>query len=446
MVTAVKRFVFLSFILIVILLCACGKNPPTVENTVHPAADYHDSKELILASCGLSNHETEVLKFNQENKAGLHITIENYARGTTPEQALQRLNMELASGGGPDLIDLETFPVLEIYSRQGLLLELSDYFNRDLSPDDFYAMNILFDKGLYALPSGYSVMSCYGLPAVFGEQTGWSFEDYAEILQTSPDRYSFSQTNRDFLQFAYISMIPRCVDWDHMVCSYDQDEFKALLELAAKMPANLQYNAELQVGNGRLLYRTADIGSPFDIRDIEKQEDGPICMIGYPTADGRNGNYLYFHALTGINAFSPKAEQAWEYLKYMVSGECHHGNLNWDGTIPLKKSFTERLLRHLRNPYEEYEGKSIVVNQDGTFTVDGVWMDSVYDPSPIISEHQEQLFRDLLENAATQYQYDPVIFQIMDKETSKYFSGGANIDETIGAIQAKVSVYLSEIG
>ena len=441
-----KRSLLLLFILIAILLCACGKNPPAVENTVHPATNHHDSKDLILASCGFSNHETDVLKFNQDNAQGLHITIENYAQGTTPEQALQRLNMELASGGGPDLIDLETFPVLEIYSRQGLLLELSDYFKRDLTPDDFYAMDILFDKGLYALPSGFTVMSCYGLPAVFGDKTGWSFEDYAEILQTSADRYSFSQTNRDFLQFAYISMIPRCVDWDHMVCSYDQDEFKALLELAAKMPANLQYNAELQVGNGRLLYRTADIGRPFDIIDIEKQEGGPICMIGYPTADGMNGNYLYFHALTGINAFSPKAEQAWEYLKYMVSGERYHGELNWDSTIPLKKSFTEQLLQHLRNPYAEYEGKTIGVNQDGTFTVDGVWMDAVYDPSPIISEHQEQLFRELLESAETQYQYDPVIFQIMEQETSKYFAGEASAGETIGAIQAKVSVYLSEIG
>ena len=73
-------------------------------------------------------------------------------------------------------------------------------------------------------------------------------------------------------------------------------------------------------------------------------------------------------------------------------------------------------------------------------------MDAVYDPSPIISEHQEQLFRDLLESAETQYEYDPVIYHIMDQETSKCFAGEASLDETIEAIQAKVSVYLSEIG
>ena len=95
-------------------------------------------------------------------------------------------------------------------------------------------------------------------------------------------------------------------------------------------------------------------------------------MIGYPTADGSCGSYLYFHSLTGVNAFSQKPELAWEYLKYMVSGERYHGNLNWGGTIPLKKNYTEELLQHLRNPYAEYEGKSIVVNQDGTFTVDGI--------------------------------------------------------------------------
>ena len=235
------------------------------------------------------------------------------------------------------------------------------------------------------------------------------------------------------------------MDWDQKVCSYHRDEFRALLELAAKMPDSLQYSAELQVGNGRLLYREAYIGSPFDIRDIEKQEGGPVCIIGYPTADGSCGSYLYFHSLTGVNSFSQKPELAWEYLKYMVSGERYHGNL-WGGTIPLKKNYTEELLQHLRNPYAEYEGKSIVVNQDGTFTVDGILMDAAYDPSPMINEHQEQLFRNLLERTTTRYAYDPVIYQILEHETSKYFSGASNIDETIAAIQAKVSVYLAELG
>ena len=441
-----KRRLLILFLLIFLLLCACGKNTPADETAIRPAAEDRDNRDLILAACGLSNHEQDVLKFNQENTQGIHITIENYAQGTTAEQALRRLNMELSSGAGPDLIDLETFPVLEIYSRQGLLLELSEYLKRDLSPDDFYAMDILSEEGLFALPSGFSVMTCYGLPAVFGEKPGWSFEDYSEILQTSQQQYAWSQTNRDFLQFAYVSMMPRCVDWDHKVCSYDQEAFKALLELAAQMPDSLQYSAELQVGNGRLLYREADIGSPFDIRDIEKQEGGPVCMIGYPTADGSCGSYLYFHSLTGVNAFSQKPELAWEYLKYMVSGERYHGNLNWGGTIPLKKNYTEELLQHLRNPYAEYEGKSIVVNQDGTFTVDGILMDAAYDPSPMINEHQEQLFRDLLERTTTRYAYDPVIYQILEHETSKYFSGASNIDETIAAIQAKVSVYLAELG
>ena len=107
-----------------------------IAELIRPAAEDRDNRDLILAACGLSNHEQDVLKFNQENTQGIHITIENYAQGTTAEQALRRLNMELSSGAGPDLIDLETFPVLEIYSRQGLLLELSEYLNQDLSPDE----------------------------------------------------------------------------------------------------------------------------------------------------------------------------------------------------------------------------------------------------------------------------------------------------------------------
>ena len=86
-----KRRLLITFLLIFLLLCACGKNTPTDETAIRPAAEDRDNRDLILAACGLSNHEQDVLKFNQENTQGIHITIENYAQGTTLFRCLRSI-------------------------------------------------------------------------------------------------------------------------------------------------------------------------------------------------------------------------------------------------------------------------------------------------------------------------------------------------------------------
>ena len=70
-----KRRLLIPFLLIFLLLCACGRNTPTDETAIRPARENRDTKDLILAACGASNHEQDVLKFNQENTQGMGNSI-----------------------------------------------------------------------------------------------------------------------------------------------------------------------------------------------------------------------------------------------------------------------------------------------------------------------------------------------------------------------------------
>lgn len=108
------------------------------------------------------------------------------------------------------------------------------------------------------------------------------------------------------------------------------------------------------------------------------------------------------------------------------------------------KSANRYLTDNLLNPYAKYEGQEIVVHDDGSFSVDGVYMDAIYDPSPKITQEQVDKFYDLIDNAEKIYEYDPAIYSIILSSTDKYFNGAQTLEATVNDIQARVSIYLAE--
>lgn len=133
-------------LLLSLILTGCGKGQ--AEQTPPQEMRNDNGVELTLATIIGINYDSIVNRFNESNDKGIKIKVEDYAWDCTREAAINRLSMELAAGKGPDLIDFEAFSRREIYARQGLLLELSKYFERDLDADDFFLIDTLAESGL----------------------------------------------------------------------------------------------------------------------------------------------------------------------------------------------------------------------------------------------------------------------------------------------------------
>lgn len=436
-----NRSVLYGFFLAALLCSACGmeKSLTTDSNNIDKP------EEVIIATAGLSNFEQLVLRFNQKNGDNIKVRIENYASNTTVEQAIVRLNMELASGKGPDIIDFETIPVREIYSKKGLLENLSPLVLRDLDPEDYFVIDFLCKSDLFYVPASFNIMTCYGLPQTFDGRQGLTFSVLEALYALPQYKDSYSQNRQDFLQLAYVSMIPDCIDWKSFTCNFKSEKFAKLLSFTEHIPDTLilKENIETLIGNGSLPYAEAWISNPIDLYRIEQNVGGKIKIVGYPTVDGKNGTYLYLNSLAGINRFSKHTEEAWRFLKYMISDEEYQNSLIW-GTIPVRKECTNEHIKYLLNPYATYEGKNIQVYEDGTYSVDGVVMDQIYNPEPIISEEVAKQYQDLIQSSHRIYEYDPTIFSIISKESEKYFDGGISLNQALDSIQSKVTTYLSE--
>ena len=389
--------------------------------------------ELTLATMGYSNFTRVALHFTENNSEGIVVKVVDYSLDTTREAAINRLNMEIASGKGPDLIDFEAFPCREIYARKGLLLDLSSFFARDCDMNDYYILNRINPSGFFFLPSGFDLMTCYGPEEIFHERMEWSLEECYELLSSQKFADSKPSDRWAFMQYSCIRAIPACIDWDTLECTFDRPEFSSMLQFAAGLDDGLDNSNQLGMPySGQQLYTETWILHPSDIASAESSVTYPISFIGYPTIDGSCGTYYYLATLAAVNKNTQFAEESWHFLRYMISDvDFQRYVCKYD--LPIKKSVLEELVSSLEEPTE-------VTDREGISYLDEANPNS----DPVLSKRQSTILYNLLEKADTLYDYDPTIFSIIRNESEKYFTRNSTLATTIDSIQTKVKMYLWE--
>ena len=423
-----QSFPVLAVCLFLIIIClGCTRLENYGQKEIAPIV------ELTLATMDYSNFTRVALHFNESNNEGIVVKVVDYSQNTTREAAINRLNMEIASGKGPDLIDFEAFPCREIYARKGLLLDLSSFFTQDCDTNDYYLLNRINPSGLFFLPSGFDLMTCYGPEEIFHDRMEWSLEECYELLSSQQFADSKPSDRWTFMQYSCIRAIPACLDWDTLECSFDRPEFSSMLQFAAGLDDGLDNSNQLGMPfSGQQLYTETWILHPSDIASAESSVAYPISFIGYPTIDGSCGTYYYLATLAAVNKNTQFAEESWHFLRYMISDvDFQRYVCKYD--LPIKKSVLEELVSSLEEPTEVTDREEISYLGEAN-----------PNSEPVLSKRQSTILYNLLEKADTLYDYDPTIFSIIRNESEKYFTGSSTLATTVNEIQTKVALYLWE--
>lgn len=139
----------ITFILLTVCLMtfsACASEPSaTIDDSDGSVGSA--GNELTIGVIGMSNFEEYAAKFNADTERDFTVRIVDYLGNGTREAAITRLNADLAVGKGPDIIDFDTVTSRDIYARQGLLRDMSDYFYSEFQLDEFYALDLLNSTG-----------------------------------------------------------------------------------------------------------------------------------------------------------------------------------------------------------------------------------------------------------------------------------------------------------
>lgn len=441
-----KMLAVVILLSLLLTLSACSSEEI---DTAPSTGDSDGERVLTIGVFGMSNFEGYAGKFRRSAERDFSIKLINYRRGDTSEEtAIARLNAELAAGEGPDIIDFDTLMSRDAYAKSGFLRDMSDYFYSEFRLDDFFILDKLNrGEALYFLPSHFTIATAFGQPSVFGDKSSWTIADY-ERLSKLPQFAGDPADNREsFMTKLQESVIPRWVDLEGATCCFDNGEFAEALRFAKTLsddPISLNALPETLVAEGDMLYCEAWIESPFEIRDIERTLGGPAAYVGFPTIDGTLGTMLFTYALTGVNINTKNADLAWEFIRYLLAeDEMIYDKRAWFD-IPLLKDAVRYKIEYMLDPYAEFAGKTITVNSDGTFEVDGVHQDLTYDPTPLITESQAETLYRLIDQAEFVYEYNAAVYNIIENAAQRYFSDACTLEEAEKEVQQRVSIYLSE--
>ena len=393
--------------------------------------------------------EEKVLAFNKKN-TGVRVEIveyedldeENY--NEAHKKGVQQLNLDITSGKGPDILDLNGIGIKQ-YVNKGLLEDLIPYFEKDseISLDDLLD-NVVeaskIDGKIYTLPRVFLVAGMAGATNVVGDSQEWTTQEFIQFAKNHPDSDIYQMpTNSNMLDTIVQYSMGDYIDWKKGTCSFDSKEFVDILEFCAsyKDSKSLDSNTVYDSSNGSDTYSQGKVLLDKCFMGLQtymtlhKEFQTDVTFKGFPSSkgkrvvilDGNLGNIC-------INSQSKKKEGTWEFLKYLYSYDDNYLNMHMGYSVR-RDEMEEYYASLTKSQFEDEEMKKEVEEKYGF-------------PEEIATEEEVQKEREIVNSANYMMDMNSDIIYIIREETEALFSGQKSAKEVAAIIQSRISLYVKE--
>ena len=390
--------------------------------------------ELTLAVfCLDSAIEQHVARFNALSDDYTIKTVNYTAEAGGEANARLRLNTELGSGGGPDMICFPNAVTEDIgplnYVVRGMFEDLTPWIDAEIGRSNLMVWDALSEYGgVYVISDGFSCKGMKGLREVFGDAGGWTIQDYLD-MEASLEPWQDMCYHMDPAYF--VEMLSRrymrtAIDWESGTCDFDNPEFIALLEAAARVKEDRTAEHESlesfetawsRMGRGQLMvsftsFSDTDLtnGPNFDNYYTGKE----VTYFGCPSTDGEDGLFVEMDFALGICVNSEHKEACWDFVRDMLLNSGHP-------TLP-------RMGLPLYRPAFEAALASCTGEES----------------TQLHSEEEVEKYRAFIESADSLSLYDGRALAIIMDEANAFLSGGQSAGQAAKLIQERMSIYVAE--
>lgn len=390
--------------------------------------------ELTLAVfCLDSAIEQHVARFNALSDDYTIKTVNYTAEAGGEANARLRLNTELGSGGGPDMICFPNAVTEDIgpmnYVVRGVFEDLTPWIDAEIGRSNLMVWDALSEYGgVYVISDGFSCKGMKGLREVFGDARGWTIQDYLD-MEASLEPWQDMCYHMDPAYF--VEMLSRrymrtAIDWESGTCDFDNPEFIALLEAAARVKEDRTAEHESlesfetawsRMGRGQLMvsftsFSDTDLanGPNFDNYYTGKE----VTYFGCPSTDGEDGLFVELDFALGICVNSEHKEACWDFVRDMLLN-------SGDPTLP-------RMGLPLYRPAFEAALASCIGEEI----------------TQLHSEEEAEKYRTFIESADSLSLYDGRALAIIMDEANAFLSGAQSAGQAAKLIQERMSIYVAE--
>ena len=438
-VRCMMRKIIISGIVLCLLLSGC-KMPKQEERKIN----------LVLAAIEQNAElDKQVALFNQENVA-YHIEVRQYNRYEEGD-GIQRLQREIVSGEGPDIINFGSEYMLSDIVGQ-YTEDLNPYFTEMSEEENLeFWQNLIhafsYKEKLYALPTAFTLQTYVARTETVGERESWSIEELMQCYEENKKDKDFmlypGETKKDVFGTLLTGSIDNYVNWEKGTCRFDSEEFRQILEFANQFPAALtiteDYSPMEIFQNGKALLYPLLLRTFYDTSAAEIIMGEPVTYVGYPVSEKTaSGTVIKASSdVWAISSTSKNKEAAWEFISrfYRISyqEEIKEG-------LPVNKSAFEKMCKEaMQTEYEEKKGESVPVEK-ARVSFEGEQSIPIYR----ISQAQADSLKKVVGGAAVFSGYDSGLHTILLEESEAYFAGDKTLDETVEIMQKRAVLYMNE--
>ncbi len=434
--------------------------------TATPREELPEKTTLIYASLYLSyDARRKILDFNKRSDQ-YRIEVRDYAEYDTDgrgQMALQKLNTEILAGNVPDILDTNNLPLRQ-YGAKGILEDLWPFIDSDpdLGRDALMVRPLeanAQDGKLYEIFSSFSIQTAAGPSKIVGDSLSWTLADLQAALEKMPEGCSImgqDDTQESMLRLLMSLNMDQFVDWTTGKCSFDSEDFKAMLEFCRSFPVEWDWekqgedyeDANSRIMNGRQLLSTMNVSDfTWSVQSPAAVFNNEFTFVGFPRENGSAGSYFSFYRGLAMTSSCADKEGAWSFIRQTLLPQVENGR--YYGNFPINKADFDKVVRQsMEIEYETDENGKPVLDEDGNkipVYMGDIWVtNDLQVPSRAATQEDVDKVMELYNAVESMYAYDEKIFDAVKEVASQYFAGDKPLDDTASLIQSKVSLYVNE--
>ena len=387
---------------------------------------YAYSSPMSDVSRGISTWTEDLVRMYNRQSKKYYIKIVNEEEGLNQSEKLNRVELQILKGEGPDL--LEVSDVFAPYmAEKGMLEDLTEYYEES----DVVSLEDLLPQIREGAAGGMNVLVVPAFsistwiskaPVPLEEWTPWKF---LEQCQESQMFYSLSPYEV-FTKCFSRPLLERFVDYESKECHFDSPDFIRLLEECKKVPTREVPQTVLSEAD--FMAREGIMIDSMHAYIINTDDYGKNCYQGMPDWEG-GGHLIYPYDVFAMNSQSKCKEGAWDFLEFILSKEVQD-NIEWG--FPAR---TDSFDRYVERSYaQDYADERFVM---------------IPLSASMLVQPEEEDFDSLREMVASsvymQGRARNVVQSIVFEEAAMFFENDADLEQTIEKIQNRVSLYLKEM-
>lgn len=364
----------------------------------------------------------------------INSTIPNVEKSL--EKFVKATNTAMLAGKGPDIVELDQLPI-EQYMQSGLLIDMESLIERDATFNrEQYFTNILDNAkvggGLYGMPLSFFLMGLVGdigsiaKAGVQVDDSSWTWDDFAAIgeklVKGGSYKNAIFSTPESILAMMVMDDYATFVDVKSRKASFESEAFISRMEQVKQMTENGI------IGDKRSYFFQIQIHSPSDYW-TKLNEFGGAEMRFYAKPHAKEtgaGGYFRSYRTVGMNAASAVKQEAWKFIKFMMSDEISAPPLS--AGFPINKALYEKGLEELR--------QSGTVNGHGEGLLQGA--------SAKVDDASLERLTGYVGGAVHPIEYQAGwLEELIIQETAAFFGGLKTAESVAKLIQNKAATYLN---